>query len=93
MSKKRRSSSKQTTAQNNTIVMGGTKVRIANGAGRQPIVLDYVQGETFEELFNRANVWPREGQIVTYGKKQVKHFGDLVEPGTTITIANQPNNG
>lgn len=83
----------QSTTQNTTETMDNTKVRIANGAGRKPIIVDYIQGETFEGLFARTGVRPHVGQIVTNGKKHVRDFHDLVEPGTTIVIANRPNNG
>ena len=93
MSIKKKVASNQPTVQKNVTTIDDAKVRIANGPGRKPIVLDYRQGETFEDLFNRAKVWPRRNQIVTYGKKQVRDFQNLVEPGITITIANMPNNG
>lgn len=95
MSKKRKNKATQqaATPQDTTPIVDATKVRIANGAGRKAIVVDYIDGETFNELFARTGVKPEENQIVTYGKKQVRDFKGLVEPGTTITIANQPNNG
>lgn len=92
--RKKKNNAVQTNVSQDTMpVVDATKVRIANGAGRKPIIVDYIEGETFNDLFARTGVKPSSDQIVTYGKKQVKDFKDLVEPGTTITIANQPNNG
>ena len=96
MSRKRKNKNNtaQTTVSQNTMpVVDATKVRIANGAGRKPVIVDYIEGETYNDLFARAGVKPGDNQIVTYGKKRVRDFRDLVEPGTTVTIANQPNNG
>ena len=94
MSKKKLNNSEvQQTAAQSLPLMDGSKVRIANGAGRRPIIVDYIEGETFKQLFARTNVTPGENQIVTYGKKRVRCFDDLVEPGITVTIANTPNNG
>lgn len=93
MSSRKRKKNEQTAAAKVTPVVDATKIRIANGAGRKPIVVDYVQGETFEQLFKRTGVKPSEKQIVTYGKKTVGDFTELVEPGITITIANKPHNG
>lgn len=90
MSKKRNS---KKTSENNTAVMDATKVRIANGAGRKPTILDFKQGETYAQLFARAGIEPGSDQTVTTGKKVVKNFEGLVEAGSTITIANKPNNG
>ena len=66
MSKKRNS---KKTSENNTAVMDATKVRIANGAGRKPIILDFKQGETYAQLFARAGIEPGSDQTVTTGKK------------------------
>ncbi len=90
MSKKKSNSTK---GNNAAPVVDKTKVRIANGAGRKPIIVDFKQGETYAQLFERAGVKPGEGQTVTTGKRSVKDFGGLVEAGSTITIANKPNNG
>ncbi len=93
MSSRKRRKNEQVNVSESIPVVDATKVRIANGAGRKPIVVDYVQGETFEQLFKRTGVNPSEKQIVTYGKKTVGDFTELVEPGITITIANKPRNG
>lgn len=94
MSKKRNNSNAaQETVAQPLPMMDGSKVRIANGAGRKPIIVDYIEGETFKRLFARTGVTPGENQIVTYGKKRVRCFDDPVEPGITVTIANTPNNG
>lgn len=93
MSKRKSSKTQSADTKQNDPVMNSTKVRIANGAGRKPIIVDYIDGENFNQLFKRTGVRPREDQIVTYGKRLVRDFKNPVEPGTTITIANQPNNG
>lgn len=93
MSKKRKNYEKVADAVQSMPTMDATKVRIANGAGQKPIILEYKQGETFAQLFKRAGVKVSDGRTVTTGKIIVRNFKDQVEPGSTITIANRPNNG
>ena len=93
MFKKRKSSEVMVGISQGVATMDATKVRIANGAGHKPIIVEYVQGETFAQLFERAGVIIGSGRTVTTGKKIVENFSDRVEAGSTITIANRPNNG
>lgn len=90
MSKKRKNAKVCT---DNVQVMDATKVRIANGAGKQPIIVDYVQGETYAQLFKRTGITLDEKHIATIGKGPIKDLSRPVEAGTTITIANTPSNG
>lgn len=90
MSKKRKDASLPA---DNGQGINANKVRIADGAGRQPIVVDYIEGETYKKLLKRAGVKLDGNHIATIGKGVIKDLNCPVERGVTVTIANTPGNG
>lgn len=68
------------------------KIRIANGASRKLVEVEYVEDETIKELLIRADVLLRDGQIISDGRRTLV-LTDTAEPDTTIVISNWPHCG
>lgn len=69
-------------------------VRIAVGAGNEPIVIGWQEDDTVESVLQRAQVELKTGQTATLGKRRVKNPAKTkVKAGDLIVIAGKPANG
>ena len=69
-------------------------VNVANGAGNEPIKVDWYPGDTVASILERANITIQPGQAATLGKRRVKRpEKTAVDSGSTIVIAGKISNG
>lgn len=69
-------------------------VRIATGAGNEPIEIGWQKGDTVESVLARAGVVVEAGQTATLGKRRIKNPGKTkIKAGDLIVIAGKPANG
>lgn len=71
-----------------------SSVRIATGAGNEPIEIGWQEGDTVESVLKRAGVTVEDGQTATLGKRRIKNPGKTkIKAGDLIVIAGKPANG
>lgn len=72
----------------------GPIVKVANGAGNEPIEISWQQGDTVASVLARANVTVERGRTATIGRRRVKDPAKTeIKPGEVIVIAGKPSNG
>ncbi len=69
-------------------------VKIANGAGNEPIEIVWREGDTVASVLKRANITIEPGRTATIGRQRIsKPKKTEVRPGEVIVIAGKPSNG
>ena len=72
----------------------GPIVKIANGAGNEPVTISWQQGDTVASVLKRANITIESGRTATIGRRRVrKPEKTAIQPGEVIVIAGKPSNG
>lgn len=73
---------------------GKNTVKLAIGAGTEPIAVDWKEGDTVSAVIKRAGAAIQPGQTATLGRRRVKNPDKTaVRAGETIIIAGKPSNG
>lgn len=86
--------SNQQKAQDPKPASSGLVVKIANGAGTEPIAIPWVQGDTVDSVLKRAGVRIESGRTATLGRRRVRNPEKTdVKAGEVIVIAGKPSNG
>lgn len=69
-------------------------VKIANGAGTDPITVSWQQGDTVASVLERAGVTIGHGHTATIGRRRVRNpEKTAIKVGEVIVIAGKPSNG
>lgn len=72
----------------------GPVVRIANGAGNNPVTVSWQQGDTVASVLKRANITIERGRTATIGRRRIKDPAKTeIKAGEVIVIAGKPSNG
>ena len=80
--------------QNSQPATSGPVVRIANGAGNEPVAISWQQGDTVATVLKRANITIEQGRTATIGRRRIKKpEKTAIQPGEVIVIAGKPSNG
>lgn len=68
-------------------------VSIINGAGTDPIVIDWQPGDTRDKVLKRANIVLPDHCTASVNGRALKRGHDKIKAGDVIVIANRPHNG
>lgn len=72
----------------------GPVVKVANGAGNDPVEISWQQGDTVATILKRANITIEPGRTATIGRRRIKNPAKTaIQPGEVIVIAGKPSNG
>jgi len=77
-----------------TKAVKGPIVKIANGAGTEPVSVPWKEGDTVASVLKRAGVQIKSGRTATIGRRRVRNPEKTeIKAGEVIVIAGQPSNG
>lgn len=77
-----------------TQAKSGQTVKIANGAGNDPIEIAWQQGDTVASVLQRAGITIERGRTASIGRRRIRNPEKTeIRAGEVIVIAGKPSNG
>jgi len=77
-----------------TKAVEGPIVKIANGAGTEPVSVPWYEGDTVASVLKRAEIVVGPGRTATIGRRRIRKPEKTdIKAGEVIVIAGQPSNG
>lgn len=74
--------------------VSGQFVKVANGAGNDPVSISWQPGDTVASVLERAGITIEKGRTATIGRRRVRNPAKTeIQPDEVIVIAGKPSNG